>query len=122
MAAIAKNNVSKQFENLQVSSFSTGKLKSIIGFKVNANLFLMENSFIITSRDMNYKLFHTILPVTIENRKGTIKKVKATNWKTIHVTLQKNTFNLGNSKIDLTIRTNDKEQQLAIYNAIKDWS
>ena len=110
------------FENLKVSSISYGKLKSIMGFEVKARLFLIEDCLIITSERMNIKLFHTLLPVIIENKKGIISKVKMTSWNTIQIAFQKNTFSLGKATIEFTIETKDNAQQLEIYNLIKDWN
>jgi hypothetical protein len=122
MEASIRNNARKVFEDLQVSSFSTGKSKSIMGFQVKATLFIMQDRLIITPGEMTYKLFHTILPVTLENKQGAITQIKNTNWKAILITFRKNTLSLGSANINLTIKTRDKEQQFEIYNEIKDWS
>jgi hypothetical protein len=117
--AISKSH--KVFEGLRVSSFSSSKHKSLLGVELKAKLYFIDDCLIITSHKMNMLLFETMLPLRIENNKGAITKIKMTAWKTLLITYHKDTFSLGKAKIDITIKAKDNEQQLAIYNEIKDW-
>ena len=76
----------------------------------------------ITSERMIILLFHTVLPIITESKKGTISRVKSTNWNAIQIAFQKQTFNLRKATIELTIEAKDKEQQTQIYELIKDWN
>ena len=121
LISLVSQNKHQVFEQLKVSSLSYRKLKSIMGFAMKAKLFVTDDRLVITSERINILLFHTILPIIIEPKKATVSKIKATNWNTIQIAFQKETFSLGKATIELTIEAKDKEQQTQIYELIKDW-
>ena len=112
----------QRFSDLMVSSMSNADLGISMGLAVKAQVYLLGDHIVITSQKMSLKLFHTTLPIVLENKKGTIKKVVTTSWKTVQITCLKNTFSLGKATVEVIIETKDTDEQIAIFNHIKDWT
>src|SRR5690554_1755979 len=85
-AALASPQSKQRFSDLRVSWTSYADSRAKIGLTVKGQVFLLDDHIVITSQEMSLKLFHTTLPIVLENEKGKIQKVVMTSWKTVQIT------------------------------------
>lgn len=112
----------QRFTDLKISSTTYAHSRAKMGFTVTGQVLLLDDHIVITSQKMSLKLFQTTLPVVLENKKGLIKKVVMTSWKTVQITCIKNTVSFGRATVEVIIETKDTDVQIAIFDHIKHWN
>jgi hypothetical protein len=111
------------FSNLKIGSVSSGKMKTLLGFTVYSQIFIHPDYIFMLAQKINFSLVQTELPIVFSKKSGFVPEtLKMNSWNSITVIAQKRTSSLGDTKIEILIETNSKEEKELLFEQFKNWN